>query len=265
VLVRNRIQPLLVAFVATFLRGCATPSAERQPEIILVQPSPVKSASGEVLERFFFGGIYQITNVERFHGAEDLAGGRLVAGVKYYDGAIQIILHPVPYGVRVEISNNRAESLILDGGRCGMIDLNHVGYAGELRRTTAVYPDREPGSQSLNIAPNSILRVDLDVISPAYRSQINESARSNEERGAYIAVDAPLPVFCSGFFMYPHSKPDVDRVRQWAIGRQFGVHLHFRSERTIYEYIFWITPIRFASGPKDDDAWNNPSPTPIVP
>jgi hypothetical protein len=87
-------------------------------------------------------------------------------------------------------------------------------------------------------------------------------AHSDEERGAFPVTEAALPVFSSGYFYYPGDWPRIQEAYEAALFRRFGVYLQFHTSEETYAYEFEITPLRFATGPKDFPNWDSPTPTP---
>jgi hypothetical protein len=128
-----------------------------------------------------------------------------------------------------------------------------------LYKISILMGNTKPTRQSISIPPSATLSIDLDVISPIWRDQLNENAHSAEARGSFLVKESPLPIFSSGYFIDPSHRPDVPGVLGWAIYRVFGVYLHFTSnDQSSFGYSFNITPLRFASGPADDPEWEDP-------
>jgi hypothetical protein len=93
------------------------------PPLQLIQPALRSNGRSEELQAFQFGGLYRITRFERYGEADGLANPEIADGFTFTDAGFAIKLTPVPYGVRLSIHNNRFESVVLDGGRCTLIDV----------------------------------------------------------------------------------------------------------------------------------------------
>lgn len=221
-----------------------------------------KNSVHEEIRPFAFGGLYYIVKVHRSLSAQSLAGGYRKPDFSYEDGAITLRITPVPYGVRLHLENHLDQAITLLGNRCSLLDVYGKAHEAELRNPHPPYPTRQPRSQELTIPPSTRSEIDLDIIVPAHREDIDRWARSYQERGAFITKDAPLPVFSSGFFVVPSALPDIQRLWTWAMDKEFGVYLEFNSNNNRYEYRFRITPYRLATGPVHQPEWADPQPSP---
>lgn len=266
---RNNYFKLLI-IECLWIGGCGQqqPALEPSRELRLAQPTPKTDHQGrsEELQEFNYGGIYRIVRVDRHGAAEGLAPGAKPVNpyIAYKDGGVEVKVKVVPYGVRLHIQNRLQELLNLDGTRSAMIDVYGVSHPVELRPPALRFPSKEPLSQSFPIPPQSTGDICLDVILPVFRDRINQTARSDEERGAFLAVESPLPVFCSGYFLYPSSQREIRRIRTWSFGREFRLYVELKGNDAVYGYTFHITPYRFADGPSQDDSgWEDPKLTPM--
>jgi hypothetical protein len=248
--------------------GCAAKThSPRAPSPVIRLLTPVRNQNAQRNEQIFqfaFGGLYAIDSAERAGIAQQLALVPREDPARFADGAIEAEVRPVPYGVQLRLRNRLPDLLILDGTRCALIDIFGRSHAVELRYPTAVYPPLEPISQTMPIPPQSMLHIDLDVISPAHRSTINEVSRTPQERGAFIATEAPLPVFCSGYFLYPSRRDAMEQAQKWAIGRVFGLYFELAGEQGRYCYQFQLRPLRYSTGPRESPFWSSTQPTPIA-
>jgi hypothetical protein len=217
-------------------------------QLKLIPPTPrMKDGVVEQPVQFEFEGIYEVVGAERFGDARRLTARTAREDLKYEDGALELCVHATPYGVRLRIKNLRPHSIVLDGARASLIDIGGQSWAAELRDPSALFPEDLPTSQLLTIPPDTSTTIDLDVVTPKYRPRILRSARSEEERGAYMLDNPPLPVFCSGYYVYPSRQPEIDRLRQWALGQTFGVYIEFRGDRESFAYRLAIKPRRFGN------------------
>jgi hypothetical protein len=259
---KNNAAIIIAGLFATVVGGCAKPPAPefRGPVIQLVRPVPINQGSEtkEPLYQFAFGGLYRISDYQRYADAARFAERAKGSLTTFTDGGFSIVVKPVPFGLRLKISNRLHESVTLQGAKASFIDVNGRGHAVELRDTTALYPDTEPIAQHLIIPPATECQVDLDVLLPIYRRRINQQAATVEERGAFVVTDAPLPIFCSGYFLYDSNRPKLQPLREWAFNHRFGLYLELEGNGAQFGYRFILEPYRFAIGPKEDPDWELP-------
>jgi hypothetical protein len=260
--------------LAALMAGCQARPEPRfvdSPEIALTRPVP-SGANGvtERLSRFHFGGVYQIVDQPQRRGdAALLSTGHIDGLAEFQDGAVDVRILAVPYGVRVEIFNHFIDAVSLNGMHCAIVDDRSNVHQVELRSPEALYPGDAPSPQAVIIPSHSRCTIDLDIITPEFRSQIMRWARTPEERGAFVAPRAPLPIFCSGFYSYPSQWPDLEVIWKDANAHPFKVYFELElnsggGQTKSYEYLFPVKAYKFAMGPKDDLGWTTAEPTPYA-
>lgn len=263
---------ILALFAA--MAGCQSKSAPQlpdSPQIALTRPVPGRAnRATERLERFHFGGVYQIVDQpERRGDAAALSTGHIEGPTEFHDGAVTVRFLAVPYGIRLEVFNHFMDAFSLNATRCAIVDDGSNTHQVELRSTEALYPGDVPLPQTVIIPAQSRCTIDFDIITADFRDQIIRWARTPEERGAFVVSRGPLPAFCSGFYAYPSQWPDLDTIWADANAHPFKVYFELdlnsgAGQTKSYDYMFMVRAYKFAIGPKDDPSWITARPTPYA-
>jgi hypothetical protein len=132
--------------LVTLFTGCVGrgPGSQYTPIVVGVPSTQTANGEHESLRRLHFGGVYVIlghSQIEGPHTYEVQTNNQTA----FADMTLEIKFLPVPYGIRARITNNRPESIVLDGSLCSLIDFNGFSHLVELRDPGLLSPDQVPG------------------------------------------------------------------------------------------------------------------------
>jgi len=228
----------VVATILLSVIGCREGGREGKYELA----SPERgSPFGHPLHRFNFTGNYAILAADRYSDAAAFAKRQETSDLSTYrDGLISLHAKPVPYGVQIELVNPRDETIAIEGGKCGLIDVGGKQHPIDLRDPESRgQPAGAFVTQTATIAPHSTLTVDLDVATPAWRHL--GSPPGGWESG--VMFDSVLPAFSTTYWMRRDQESVYDEFSKWFRDKQFGLHIMFAGDRSRYDYIFHIKPM----------------------
>lgn len=206
--------------------------------------------------QFYFGGTYEIVRGTAESSSLRFRPSTQPTRCTWHDGAIGVSFFAVPYGLRLRIQNRLPYAIALVRDDIFVFDSVGRGLRAELRFGSSLAPSKVPEVRDFIVPPDSSGYIDLDIVSPIAREQIDFGELSGPERGSLSFVDPLGPAFCSGYYMpeNPECKPSkaIERLR----GQQFAVRLGFiGTESARYMYRYEIKPSRLGTGPTDDPTW----------